>query len=165
MFFNPGLNLNGPMLYMDLDIIIFKNIDHLFDYCVNNPVIVYTWWKDKGDKQIDIHDFRINMEPSNAGKSNLYTRTQNILNAKEGGLKFLLQSNPNLFSACNESQKFMFTKKELSAKAEGITQENNLIRDMLGSKFCDTSINTCSEIDTQEVAKIIAKIIEILQKR
>ena len=32
MFFNPGLNLNGPMLYMDLDIIIFKNIDHLFDY-------------------------------------------------------------------------------------------------------------------------------------
>ena len=32
MFFNPGLNFNGPMLYMDLDIIIFRNIDNLFDY-------------------------------------------------------------------------------------------------------------------------------------
>ena len=29
----------------------------MFDYCVNNPVICYTWWKDKGDKQINIHDF------------------------------------------------------------------------------------------------------------
>ena len=105
------------------------------------------------------------MEPSNAGKNNLYTRTQNILNTKEGGLKLLLQSNPSLFSVCDDSQKFMFTKKELSAKEEGITQENNLIRDILGSKFCDTSINTCIEIDTQEVAKIIAKIIETLQKR
>ena len=114
---------------------------------------------------IDTHDFRIKMEPSNAGKNNLYTRTQNILNTKEGGLKLLLQSNPSLFSVCDDSQKFMFTKKELSAKEEGITQENNLIRDILGSKFCDTSINTCSEIDTQEVAKIIAKIIETLQKR
>ena len=32
MFFNPGLNFKGPMLYMDLDIIIFKNIDNLFEY-------------------------------------------------------------------------------------------------------------------------------------
>ncbi len=32
MFFNPGLNLQGPALYMDLDIIIFRNIDNLFSY-------------------------------------------------------------------------------------------------------------------------------------
>ena len=47
----------GTILYLDLDIRIQKNIDHLFNYCHNNPVIVYTWWKDKGDKQISIHDF------------------------------------------------------------------------------------------------------------
>ena len=32
MFFNPGLGLNGTMLYMDLDIIIFRNIDNLFTF-------------------------------------------------------------------------------------------------------------------------------------
>ena len=32
MFFNPGLNFSGPALYMDLDIIIFRNIDNLFSY-------------------------------------------------------------------------------------------------------------------------------------
>lgn len=32
MFFNPGLAFDGPMLYMDLDIIIFRNIDNLFTY-------------------------------------------------------------------------------------------------------------------------------------
>ena len=32
MFFNPGLNFDGPALYMDLDIIIFRNIDNLFSY-------------------------------------------------------------------------------------------------------------------------------------
>ena len=47
----------GTILYLDLDVRIQKNIDHIFDYCNDNPVIVYTWWKDKGDKQLDIHDF------------------------------------------------------------------------------------------------------------
>ena len=47
----------GTILYLDLDIRIQKPIDHLFNYCVNNPVIVYTWWIDKGYEQLDIHDF------------------------------------------------------------------------------------------------------------
>ena len=47
----------GTILYLDLDIRIQKPIDHLFDYCVDNPVIAYTWWKDKGIDQMPIDEF------------------------------------------------------------------------------------------------------------
>ena len=43
-------NFGGPILYLDLDVRIQKPIDHLFDYCGENPIICYTWWKDKKDK-------------------------------------------------------------------------------------------------------------------
>ena len=52
-----NLHTYGKILYLDLDVRIQHDIDHLFDYCQDNPVIVYTWWKDKGNKQISIHDF------------------------------------------------------------------------------------------------------------
>ena len=32
MFFNPKLNIRGTLLFLDLDIIIFRNIDHLFTF-------------------------------------------------------------------------------------------------------------------------------------
>ena len=32
MFFNPNLGINGTVLYIDLDVIIFRNIDKLFTY-------------------------------------------------------------------------------------------------------------------------------------
>lgn len=32
MFFNPKLGLNGTILFFDLDVVIFRNIDHLFTY-------------------------------------------------------------------------------------------------------------------------------------
>lgn len=32
LFFNPNLGLNGTILFLDLDLIIFKNIDKLFSY-------------------------------------------------------------------------------------------------------------------------------------
>ena len=32
MFFNPGLSVQGTILYIDLDVIIFNNIDKLFTY-------------------------------------------------------------------------------------------------------------------------------------
>lgn len=32
MFFDPSLGLDGTILFLDLDIIIFKNINHLFEY-------------------------------------------------------------------------------------------------------------------------------------
>jgi hypothetical protein len=32
MFFNPGLGIKGTILYIDLDVIIFKNMDKLFTY-------------------------------------------------------------------------------------------------------------------------------------
>ena len=32
MFFNPGLGIRGTVLFVDLDVIVFKNIDNLFNY-------------------------------------------------------------------------------------------------------------------------------------
>jgi len=32
LFFNPDLNLKGTVLFLDLDVIVFQNIDKLFDY-------------------------------------------------------------------------------------------------------------------------------------
>ena len=40
MFFNPELGLNGTILFFDLDVIIFKNIDHLFTYEPNKFCII-----------------------------------------------------------------------------------------------------------------------------
>ena len=46
------------ILYLDLDVRLQKPIDHLFDYCTHNPVICYTYWKERGEKEgIPIHDF------------------------------------------------------------------------------------------------------------
>ncbi len=42
------------ILYLDLDVRLQKPIDHLFDYCSYNPVICYTYWKERG---MNIHDF------------------------------------------------------------------------------------------------------------
>jgi hypothetical protein len=50
---NPG----ETIMYLDLDIRIQKDIDHMFDYCNNYPVIAYTWWKDKGIDEMPIDDF------------------------------------------------------------------------------------------------------------
>ena len=47
----------GTILYLDLDVRIQKPIDHLFDLYNKNPLIIWTWWKDKGIKQMNIHDF------------------------------------------------------------------------------------------------------------
>ena len=47
----------GTILYLDLDVRIQKPIDHLFDYCNDHPVIVWTWWKDKGEREMPIHYF------------------------------------------------------------------------------------------------------------
>ena len=45
------------ILYLDLDVRIQKNIDHLFDYCQHYPVIAYTWWKDRGIDEMPIDEF------------------------------------------------------------------------------------------------------------
>jgi len=37
----------GKTLYLDLDVAIQKNIDHLFNCLDNQPMICYTYWKDK----------------------------------------------------------------------------------------------------------------------
>ena len=44
MFSQIGL---GDVLYLDLDIRIQKNIDHLWNYLDERPTIVYTYWKNK----------------------------------------------------------------------------------------------------------------------
>ena len=40
MFFNPSLGLDGTILFFDLDVIIFKNIDNLFTYKSNKFCII-----------------------------------------------------------------------------------------------------------------------------
>jgi alpha-N-acetylglucosamine transferase len=41
------LNNLGKILYLDLDIRIQNNLDHLFEMLDSNPIICYTYWKDK----------------------------------------------------------------------------------------------------------------------
>jgi len=40
MFFNPNLAVKGTILFFDLDVVIFKNIDHLFTHDPNNFYII-----------------------------------------------------------------------------------------------------------------------------
>ena len=51
------LNDLGTILYLDLDVRIQKDIDHLFNYYQGKPVICYTWWKDKGEREMSIDFF------------------------------------------------------------------------------------------------------------
>lgn len=55
-----SLDYLGDTLYLDLDIRIQKNIDHLWNYLDERPTIVYTHWKDKGfpDYEGETHDMR-----------------------------------------------------------------------------------------------------------
>jgi len=50
----------GDVLYLDLDIRIQKNIDHLWKYLDKVPTIVYTYWKNKEfpDYVGETHDMR-----------------------------------------------------------------------------------------------------------
>ena len=50
----------GDVLYLDLDVRIQKNIDHLWNYLDDRPTIVYTTWKDKGFPEYvgNTHDMR-----------------------------------------------------------------------------------------------------------
>ena len=41
------LNNLGKILYLDLDIRIQNDLDHLFEMLDTNPIICYTYWKDK----------------------------------------------------------------------------------------------------------------------
>lgn len=48
----------GKTLYLDLDVAIQNDIEHLFSYLDKTPVICYTYWKDRGEKHgMSIHDF------------------------------------------------------------------------------------------------------------
>ncbi len=40
MFFNPNLGLRGTILFFDLDVIVFDNIDNLFSYCPGEFCII-----------------------------------------------------------------------------------------------------------------------------
>jgi hypothetical protein len=40
IFFNPALSLQGTILFLDLDIIIFRNINHLFTHCPGKFLII-----------------------------------------------------------------------------------------------------------------------------
>ena len=40
MFFHPDLNIKGTMLYLDLDVIVFENIDKLFTYVPGHFCII-----------------------------------------------------------------------------------------------------------------------------
>jgi len=40
MFFNPDIGLDGTVLFMDLDVVIFRNIDNLFTYSPNTFCII-----------------------------------------------------------------------------------------------------------------------------
>lgn len=55
-----GLQGLGDVLYLDLDIRIQKNIDHLWNYLDETPTIVYTYWKNKEfpDYQGETHDMK-----------------------------------------------------------------------------------------------------------
>lgn len=41
------LNNLGKILYLDLDIRVQKNLDHLFEMLDTTPIICYTYWKDE----------------------------------------------------------------------------------------------------------------------
>ena len=40
MFFNPELGLNGTILFFDLDVVVFQNIDNLFTYELDKFCII-----------------------------------------------------------------------------------------------------------------------------
>jgi len=55
-----NLNYLGDVLYLDLDVSIQKDIDHLWNYIDETPTIVYTFWKNKGFPEFmgDTHSMR-----------------------------------------------------------------------------------------------------------
>jgi len=81
----------GDVLYLDLDIRIQKNIDHLWKYLDNQPIIAYTYWKNKEfpDYVGETHDMRY-----------LSNYNSSVMMWKEGTGKHIwehFQSDPDYF--------------------------------------------------------------------
>jgi hypothetical protein len=81
----------GDILYLDLDVRIQKNIDHLWNYLDERPTIVYTYWKDRGfpDHEGDTHDMRY-----------LSNYNSSVMLWKEGSGKYIwdhFNSDPDYF--------------------------------------------------------------------
>lgn len=60
MFFNPNFPLQGEILFLDLDLVIFRNIDHLFDYSPGKLCIIQDFNRHmlKGYKKFNSSVFR-----------------------------------------------------------------------------------------------------------
>lgn len=81
----------GDCLYLDLDVRIQNNLDHLWNYLDERPTIVYTQWKDKGfpDHVGETHDMRY-----------LSNYNSSVMLWKDGSAKFIwdhFNSDPDYF--------------------------------------------------------------------
>jgi hypothetical protein len=50
MIFNPGLDLEGSILFLDLDVIVFNNVDKLFDYDPSKFCIIKDFYAKRKNK-------------------------------------------------------------------------------------------------------------------
>jgi hypothetical protein len=81
----------GDVLYLDLDIRIQNNLDHLWNYLDEHPTIAYTYWKNKEfpDHIGETHDMRY-----------LSNYNSSVMMWKEGTGKYIwdhFQTNPDYF--------------------------------------------------------------------
>jgi len=93
MVFNPELGLEGIVLFLDLDIVIFENIDRLFTYKPNKFCIIKDYHaKRTGKKGMNSSCFRFDYNTNSQVYYNFIEKPNEIMNSMHGDQDWIQKS-------------------------------------------------------------------------
>lgn len=94
LFFNPQLGLEGTVLFLDLDMIIFRNIDNLFTYKPNEFCIIrdFNRINTKGYDKFNSSVFRLNTGQHSQVYTNFIKDSKSIVNRFHGDQDWIRHS-------------------------------------------------------------------------
>lgn len=86
MFFNPNLAVKGTILFFDLDVVIFKNIDHLFTHNPEKFYIIrdFNRFVMKGYQKFNSSVFRLNTGQHSEVWTNFIKNSDSIIKRYQG---------------------------------------------------------------------------------
>jgi hypothetical protein len=99
LFFNPNLGLEGTILFLDLDLIIFRNIDNLFTYKPNEFCIIRDFNRHnyKNYDKFNSSVFRLNTGQHSQVYSDFIKDTRAITSMLQGDQDWIRNSIKNKF--------------------------------------------------------------------
>lgn len=141
MIFNPDLGLEGNILFLDLDVIIFDNIDKLFSYETDKFCIIKDYYlKRKGKEGMNSSCFRFKSGTNSHVYTDFKKNSQSIMKRLAGDQDWIQEVITENFSywetdwvmsykweMCNEKNIKKVTENKYSVKEDPRTPEGSCV--------------------------------------